>query len=106
MSEQMQGNSSALDHGIVYLPVTQRIADYYGLGVDSGALVTQVTKDSLVDQAGIKVGDVILSFNGVHIGEATPLLGMMRSCPMGNGIILGVWSDGNTREVTIIHPGQ
>jgi S1-C subfamily serine protease len=106
MSEQMQGNTSVLDLGVVYLPVTSNIANYYKLKMDSGALVTEVVKGSLVDQAGIKVGDVILSFNGVRVGESTPLLGMIRSCPMGHSITLAVWSNGNTRDVTLVHSGQ
>jgi S1-C subfamily serine protease len=106
MSDQMGENTPALELGIIYLPVNQMTAAYFDLTVNNGALVTQVVKGGLVDQAGIKAGDVIMSFNGIGIGEATPLLGMMRSCPIGHGIILGVWSDGNTREVTIIHPGQ
>ncbi len=103
MTRQMHENSAALDLGIVYLPLTPSIADYYQLGVNSGALVTQVTKGSLVDQAGIEVGDVILSFNGVEIGETTPLLGMLRSCPVGHGITMTVWSHGDIQQLTIIH---
>ncbi len=105
MTRQMGENSSALDLGIVYLSLTPSIADYYQLSVNSGALVTQVTKGSLVDQAGIKAGDIILSFNGVEIGETSPLLGILRSCPMGHAISMVVWSGGITREINMIHQG-
>jgi len=60
----------------------------------------------LVDQADLKIGDVIVSFNGARIEEAAPLLGMLRSCPMGHSIMLDVWTQGNLREVTITHAGQ
>ncbi len=106
ISERARENTSALNLGIVYLPVTREIADYYGLSVDSGALVTEVTRDSLVDRAGIKAGDVIISFNGVRVEEAEPLLGMMRSCPAGRIITLEVWSVNGRRLVTIMHSGQ
>jgi serine protease Do len=103
VAEQVQRNISSLDLGIVYLPVTQSTAYYYELGVVSGALVTQVTKGSLVYQAGIKAGDVIISFNGVRVGEATPLLGLMRSCPAGGNITLEIWGNSGTKILTIMH---
>lgn len=104
MSEQMR--EPTLDLGITYLPLNQNVANYYKLGVNSGALVTQVAKGGLVDQAGIKAGDIILSFNGVTVDDAAPLLGMMRSCPMGHSITMVIWSNGSTSEVTVVHPGQ
>lgn len=58
-------NSAATDLGFTYLPVTPQVSAYYDLGVDSGALVTEATSNSPADKARVKVGDVILSFNGV-----------------------------------------
>ena len=103
---QVPQNTAALDLGIVYLPVTPKIADYYELGVDSGALLTEVVKGSLVDRAGIRAGDVIISFNGIRIGEATPLLGMIRACPVGENITLEFWSDDCCRNATIVRSQQ
>jgi serine protease Do len=102
--DKIRSNASVIDLGVVYLPVTANTACCYNLTVDSGALVTQVGKGSPVDLAGIKEGDVILSFNGVAVGESTPLLGMIRSCPVDNDITLGVSSNGITRQVPIVYP--
>jgi S1-C subfamily serine protease len=102
--DKIRSNTSVIDLGVVYLPVTSNTACCYNLKVDSGALVTQVGNGSPVDLAGIKEGDVILSFNGVAVRESSPLLGMIRSCPVDNDITLGVSSNGITRQVTLLHP--
>lgn len=92
-----------LDMGLSYLPVTPGVSEYYGLGVNSGALVTEVVPDSIAAQAGIVVGDVILTFNGTEVGEEAPLLGAMRSCPVGNPIAMEVWRGASRQKVELIH---
>ncbi len=100
---QVQETDTAVNLGITYLPVTPRLSAYYGLEVDSGALVTEVTHDSPADKAGMKVGDVILSFNGARLEEGAPLLGMMMACPAGNRIALEVWRGNSTSIVELVH---
>ena len=103
---QQQKNAAILNLGLVYLPVTQKIADCYGLEVNSGALVTQVTNDSLCDHADIKAGDVIVNFNGTQISESNPLLGMLLSCQSGESISMVIWNGGRFREVSVNNSGQ
>lgn len=91
-----------VDMGVSYLPVTPGVSDYYGLGVDSGALVTEVAPDSMAARAGV-VGDVILTFNGAEVREESPLLGAMRNCPAGNVIALKVWRGQSRQKVELIH---
>ena len=101
--ETAQGNSEATNLGFTYLPVTPRVSAYYDLGVDSGALITEVIPQSLAASAGVEVGDVVLSFNGVRVEEEVPLLGMMMTCPAGHRIVLEVLRGGNVSTVELIH---
>ncbi len=88
--EPARESSASIDLGVTYLPLTPGLSAYYDLGVDSGALVTEVAIDSPADRAGVRVGDVILSFNGASVEKETSLLGMMRACPTGSNVVLEV----------------
>ena len=96
-----QENSPAVKLGFSYLPVNRTVAQYYNLGVDSGALVTEVTKGGLADQAGIKPGDVVTCFDGCQITADTSLLGLMQSCCVTNGVTVTFQNNGCCRLVNI-----
>ncbi|HJX12788.1 MAG TPA: PDZ domain-containing protein [Dehalococcoidales bacterium] len=91
------------DMGISYLPVTEGVADYYGLGVRNGALVTEVAPDSPAGRAGVMAGDVILSFNGDTPREQAPLLGMMMACPVGQTVRLEIWRQEQVQTLEFVH---
>ena len=95
----VQKANTAVDLGITYLTLTPGISDGYGLDVDSGALVTEVVAGSTSDRAGVRVGDVIVTFNGVRLDEGESLLGMMRQCPSGIRVETVIWRAG--RKITI-----
>ena len=78
----------AVDLGITYLRVTPAISDYYDLGIDYGILVTEVTRDSPMDEASVQVGDVIYSYNGIKLDELDSPLRLMRTCRSGDKISL------------------
>lgn len=93
----------SFDLGITYLTITPGISSHYDLGVDSGVLVTKVTSGGLADRAGIRSGDVIISFNGTRIGSETPLLGMMRRCHPGHEVSMELWTGGGGRTIEFMH---
>ncbi len=105
-SEPAQETTMAHNLGIIYLTVTPTLAAYYELGVESGALVTEVGPNSIADKAGVKVGDVILSFNGARLGEGVPLLGMMRACPAQNTIVMEVLRRKSITSVELVQTAR
>ncbi len=102
-SELVRDNQTATDLGFTYLPITPQISAYYDLDVASGALITEVIPGSPAGKAGMKVGDVILSFNGARVEETAPLLGMMMVCPTGHKMVLEVWRGESVSAVELIH---
>ena len=105
-SEPALESATAINLGVTYLPVTSRVSAYYDLGVDTGVLITEVVTGSLADRAGVQVGDIILSYNDVRLGEGVPLFGMMRACPAGSRITMEIQRGKSTRIVELVHTGK
>ena len=59
--------------GVLIQKVTPEIADSLGLDKAQGALVANVSKDGPADKAGIKVGDVIVEFDGKEVKDSGDL---------------------------------
>jgi serine protease Do len=89
--------------GIIYLPVTPELSEYYGLGVEYGALITEVTPGSPADRAGLRASDVVISFNGAKLEEQTSLLGMMMACLAGDKATLEVWREAEVSMIDLFH---
>lgn len=103
VAQPVQVNTSATNLGIAYVTLNPRLSAYYQLQVSTGALVTDVAANSPAEKAGIRSGEVILSFNGARVEERAPLLGMMRNCMAGNTISMEVWDGRSTRVIELFH---
>lgn len=103
LPEPASQHRTSLDLGITYLQITPQLSAYYNIGVESGALVTEVVPDSPAERVGIREGDVIMSFNGARLEKGAPLLGMMMACPAGDTVRLEVWREGNVRVIELFH---
>ena len=51
------------------VPIHRRIVRFYALALETGVLVISVEKNSPAERAGLRQGDVIVAFNGQHIGS-------------------------------------
>lgn len=63
--------------GIFPQDIDRNLAEAYGLAKPQGALVTKVSPDTPADRAGLKSGDIILSYNGTDISMASDLLNLI-----------------------------
>jgi serine protease Do len=59
--------------GVLIQKVTPEIADSLALEKAQGALVANVSKDGPADKAGVKVGDVIVEFDGKEVKDSGDL---------------------------------
>jgi serine protease Do len=62
-------------------------------GVDHGAVISDVTKDSAADKAGIKRGDVVIEFNGKRVDTPNDLPKMVAATKPGSQVTLKVIRD-------------
>ncbi|MEK7334664.1 MAG: DegQ family serine endoprotease, partial [Candidatus Binatota bacterium] len=59
--------------GVVIQRVTPEIAESFGLDKARGGLVAELSKDGPAERAGLKIGDVIVEFDGKEIKESNDL---------------------------------
>ena len=86
--------------GVLIQDVTPALAQALELGVDHGALITQVEPGSAAERAGLEPGDVIVSLDGRDIRNADDLsvrIGLMR---VGTEVRIGYVRDGARRTTT------
>ena len=87
--------------GVRIQDVTRDVARSLGLPSSSGALVFQVEPDGAADKAGIKVQDVILSFNGQEVAGSAQLPPLVGAADPGSKAQVKVFRDGKERTITV-----
>ncbi len=87
--------------GVEIGAVTEELAKAFDRDNEEGALVSMVRKDSPAAKAGIKQGDIILSFNGKAIKETRNLPREVAQSKVGKTYPLQVWRDGKTKKLKI-----
>ena len=85
--------------GVQIQEVTPAIAASLGLHGEHGALVAVVTPGSPGSKAGIKQGDVILSFNGTEVSQLRDLPRLVAGTAPDTAATMKVWRNGQTVEL-------
>jgi len=87
--------------GVTVQGMTSDIATSLGLKDVRGALVSSVSPDSAASRAGVKVGDVILSFNGQPVQDTNTLRNRVANAAPGSEAKVTVIRDGSERDLTV-----
>jgi serine protease Do len=87
--------------GVGIQPVTDELADSFGLKKTEGALVSDVIPDGPADKAGLKSGDVILEFNGKRIANVDELRWLASNAGVGKNATVKVFRDGREKEFKV-----
>ena len=86
--------------GVRIQDVTQDMADAIGLEKVAGAMVTDVP-DGPAKEAGIQSGDVIMSFDGVEVGDTRGLVKQVGASEVGKTVRVVVFRDGKTQTLKV-----
>jgi serine protease Do len=87
--------------GVLIQDVTLELAESFGMKKPRGALVAKVLPDSPAQAAGIKVGDVIVKFNGNDVTNSAGLPPIVGSTKVGVKIPVEVVRDAKTVVVQV-----
>ncbi len=88
--------------GVFIEPVRDEFVETLKLQKPQGALVSKVVDDGPAAKAGIKVGDVILSFDSISVKESRHLPRIVGESKIGSKVPVEVWRDGKKITLTVL----
>jgi serine protease Do len=88
--------------GVLPQDIDENLAKAFSLKSTAGVLVGDVTPKGPADQAGIKRSDVILSFDGKKVENATQLRLMIADTAPKTSVKVSLLRQGKTMDVTVI----
>ena len=91
--------------GLSMQDLTPALASQLGLSIDKGVLVAYAAADSPAAKAGIKANDVITSFQGQNVTEASQLIKLLWQYNVGDTVNITFWR-GNSQQVVSVTLGQ
>lgn len=84
--------------GVRYQPISERAA--LANEVPQGAYVVEVIQDTAASTAGIQEGDIITTFDGKPLKDAT-IPSVMNTKKVGDKVKVKYWRDGEEKEVEV-----
>lgn len=87
--------------GVSIQNMDQDLASSFGLTTPQGALVAEVLPDSPAARAGIRSGDVILSYAGKPVDSSKDLPPLVALTPPGQPAQVEILRNGKKRELTV-----
>jgi serine protease Do len=87
--------------GVLIQPVDHDLAESFGLDRPSGALVTQVFDGSPAESADLRVGDIILEFNGKQIDLSSDLPHIVGRTRADTRASLLIVRDGKKKKMSV-----
>ncbi|MCA9197886.1 MAG: trypsin-like peptidase domain-containing protein [Planctomycetales bacterium] len=92
--------------GIRMSQITVPVADRLGLPEVSGVLVLEVRMNrrspTPAEQAGLQVGDVVLSWDGAEVASPVVLGHMVAQTPIGSQVTMEVWREGQVLSLPVV----
>ena len=87
--------------GIGIQDMNQDLAKSFNVQGSNGAVVTDVKEEGPADKAGLKQGDVILSFQGIPIDDAVTLQRAVTRSTVGGKATVKVLRDGQEKDLAV-----
>ncbi|MEN8176042.1 MAG: DegQ family serine endoprotease [Pseudomonadota bacterium] len=87
--------------GVLIQDVTRELAESFGMDQPRGALVAKVLEESPSEAAGIRVGDVILTFNGKKVERSSQLPPMVGAADIDRPAQVEVLREGQLKTFSV-----
>jgi serine protease Do len=80
--------------GIKIQPLNDELRESLGLHETQGAIVIDVTPKSPAQKAGLRIGDVILSYKGASLDDQNRLTRLVGETEVGRAVPIEIWRQG------------
>jgi S1-C subfamily serine protease len=87
--------------GIQLTPMTTRYAEELGAPNTKGVLVVRIAERSAAYDAGVRPGDIIVTFNGTPVEDSSHFMRLLSDAPIGGAVTLGLFRDGRTSSAKV-----
>jgi len=87
--------------GVVIQDLTDELAKSFGLSSEEGILIAQVVEDSPAEKAGLKQGDVIISYQGRKVDSVGLFRNQVALTKPGSKQQLIIFRNGKRKDVTV-----
>ena len=87
--------------GVIITPVTSDTAEALNMTDTTGAYILEATKGGPADKAGVQIGDIVKTLNGVDVKSSTDLTRRIADVKAGDKLNLGVLRNGKLVGITI-----
>jgi Do/DeqQ family serine protease len=87
--------------GITLQPLTTRLAEQLSAPNTHGMVVVSMQQRSEAYAAGLRPGDVIVSFNGTNIEDQSQLYRLLSDAKIGTTVTLGILREGRSMSVKV-----
>lgn len=87
--------------GVSAQDVTPDLAKSFGLALPKGALLAEIEKGGPADKAGLEKGDVVLSYQGQSVADASIFRNDVANSPIGKSAQVGIWRDGRKQDISV-----
>jgi S1-C subfamily serine protease len=92
--------------GIYGVTITQQVASYYNLRVNTGILVTNVVPRSPAKKAGVAPGDVILTIEGSNVSSIQELKTEINKKRVGDGVKIEILRGTRKGSIDLVIEGS
>lgn len=92
--------------GVQIQPLTPELARTLGLAHAEGVMISDITKGSPAESAGMKKGDIILELNRMAMSDASALRSMITSLKPGDNAMFLVFRDGRQKMYISVKLGK
>lgn len=83
------------------IPLTSQLAEQLGTDSERGAVVSRMARGSAAYEAGIRPGDVIVSFNGKPVDDPGSFLRLLADSKIGSTATIGIVRAGRHMDIKV-----